>query len=322
MTKFLDYDGLKLYNNKVKALISAAKSIADKATTSAGNANTAAATAQATANSALNAAKAAQETADNCVDATWGAEMPGTAVFDWYDDETGGHVRIEKGRVYADYFMQWGYEGDHGFVMGTDGVPKEMTVNGGAIVTLNYNNKIPNHYLDIDTTLFQVVTALPTSGIKNRIYILKDTNTNSAKYPEYIYTGDINAAYDATKWEKLGDFNASVDLAPYQKTADAVKTISANINTDNGYYIYLRNAANTILSTATIPAATTSGCGLMTKAMVTKLNGIATGANAYSLPTASSSTLGGIKVGTTLSISSGVLNILTISETEINQLFA
>lgn len=322
MTKFLDYDGLKLYNNKVKALISAAKSIADKATTSAGNANTAAATAQATANSALNAAKAAQETADNCVDATWGAEMPGTAVFDWYDVDTEKHVRIEKGRVYADYFMQYGWEDNHCLVMGTDGVPKEMSVNGGPIVTLNYDHKIPKDYIDIDTTLFQVVTALPTSGIKNRIYILKDTNTNSAKYPEYIYTGDINAAYDATKWEKLGDFNASVDLAPYQKTADAVKTISISGENNGSRTLYLRNAANTILSSAAIPGATTSECGLMTKAMVTKLNGIAAGANAYSLPTASGSTLGGIKVGTTLSISSGVLNILTISETEINQLFA
>ena len=39
-----------------------------------------------------------------------------------------------------------------------------------------------------------------------------------------------------------------------------------------------------------------------------KLDGVATGANAYSLPTASASTLGGIKVGTNLSISSGVLS--------------
>ena len=40
----------------------------------------------------------------------------------------------------------------------------------------------------------------------------------------------------------------------------------------------------------------------------TKLSGIATSANNYSLPTASASTLGGIKVGTNLSIASGVLS--------------
>lgn len=58
----------------------------------------------------------------------------------------------------------------------------------------------------------------------------------------------------------------------------------------------------------TYNAATTSANGLMTSAMVTKLNGIAEGANKYSLPTASSSTLGGVKVGTNLTISSGVLS--------------
>lgn len=58
----------------------------------------------------------------------------------------------------------------------------------------------------------------------------------------------------------------------------------------------------------TYSAATTSTAGLMSAADKTKLNGIATSANNYSLPTASASTLGGIKVGTNLSISSGVLS--------------
>lgn len=58
----------------------------------------------------------------------------------------------------------------------------------------------------------------------------------------------------------------------------------------------------------TYNAATTSANGLMTSAMVTKLNGITEGANKYSLPTASASTLGGVKVGTNLTISSGVLS--------------
>lgn len=56
-------------------------------------------------------------------------------------------------------------------------------------------------------------------------------------------------------------------------------------------------------------AATTSADGLMTSAMVTKLNGIAANANNYSLPTASASTKGGVKVGTGLSIdTNGVLS--------------
>ena len=54
--------------------------------------------------------------------------------------------------------------------------------------------------------------------------------------------------------------------------------------------------------------ATTSADGLMSSADKTKLDGVATSANNYTLPTASSSTLGGIKIGTGLSIDgSGVV---------------
>lgn len=55
----------------------------------------------------------------------------------------------------------------------------------------------------------------------------------------------------------------------------------------------------------TYNAATTSTNGLMTASMVTKLNGIASGANAYTLPTASSSTLGGVKTTSAVTSSSG-----------------
>ena len=56
-------------------------------------------------------------------------------------------------------------------------------------------------------------------------------------------------------------------------------------------------------------AATTSANGLMTSAMVTKLNGIATGANAYTLPNATSSVLGGVKIGSNITVSSGTISL-------------
>lgn len=56
----------------------------------------------------------------------------------------------------------------------------------------------------------------------------------------------------------------------------------------------------------TYPDATTSAHGLMTAAMVTKLNGIATNANNYSLPTASSSTIGGVKTSSTVTSTNGL----------------
>ena len=56
-------------------------------------------------------------------------------------------------------------------------------------------------------------------------------------------------------------------------------------------------------------AVTTSVNGFMIAADKTKLDGIATSANNYSLPTASTSTLGGVKVdGTTVIISGGVIS--------------
>tara|TARA_R100000773_G_scaffold44557_1_gene46192 strand:+ start:1451 stop:3400 length:1950 start_codon:yes stop_codon:yes gene_type:complete len=81
--------------------------------------------------------------------------------------------------------------------------------------------------------------------------------------------------------------------------------------------------AGTYGSASLIPAITVNAQGLVTSvstnsftttdnnftnALLSKLNGIAANANNYSLPTASSDTLGGIKVGTNLSISNGVLS--------------
>lgn len=74
---------------------------------------------------------------------------------------------------------------------------------------------------NIDTTLFQIVSALPTSGInKNRIYIVASTNKDTQGkniYAEYIYTGNTSAAYDESKWEKLGEYTPTVDLSPYSQ---------------------------------------------------------------------------------------------------------
>lgn len=56
----------------------------------------------------------------------------------------------------------------------------------------------------------------------------------------------------------------------------------------------------------TYSAATTSAAGLMSAADKTKLDGIALGANKYTLPTASSSTLGGVKTTSNVTSTSGL----------------
>lgn len=107
-------------------------------------------------------------------------------------------------------------------VLMADGSVRTLNADNG-IAGLDSNGNIPLDQLgNLDTTVAEVVTALPTSNIKRHIYLVKDSDTANNKYAEYVYTGDISAAYDSTKWEKLGDFRATVDLADYAKKSETV----------------------------------------------------------------------------------------------------
>lgn len=123
--------------------------------------------------------------------------------------------------------------------------------------------------IQIDLTLYKVVEVLPTSNIDTtKIYLVKDSAIESNSYSEYMYVGG--------KWEKLGDFRSTVDLQPYAKTE------------------YVNNQLATKVDKI-------SGKGLSTNDYTTaeknKLAGIAEHANNYTLPAASESVLGGVKVG-------------------------
>ena len=82
--------------------------------------------------------------------------------------------------------------------------------------------------------------------------------------------------YVGGTWEKLGDFRSSVDLQPYAKTE------------------YVNNQLATKVDKV-------AGKGLSTNDYTTteknKLAGIAANANNYTLPTATASVLGGVKIG-------------------------
>ena len=80
---------------------------------------------------------------------------------------------------------------------------------------------------NMDTTLFKIVPALPTSGIdKNKIYItspyIEGNVDDQNVYAEYLYTGDTGAAYDASKWEKLGEYKPEVDTSLYDNVVERV----------------------------------------------------------------------------------------------------
>lgn len=178
-----------------------------------------------------------------------------------------------------------------------DGSTKTINATNG-ICGLDSNGNVPLSQLgNLDTTVAEVVTALPTTNIKKHIYLIKDTSgVTQNQYEEYIYTGDTSTTYDASKWEKLGDFRATVDLADYAKKSEAANRVNADYSL-NSIFIKFIAVDGHDLSSLELFGASSNRAGLMIAPDKNKLDGIADNANNYSLPTASSTIKGGITLG-------------------------
>lgn len=172
-------------------------------------------------------------------------------------------------------------------IVKTGGTATQVLMADGSVKTLNANNGIagldshgyvPLSQLgNLDTTVAEVVTALPTTNIKKHIYLIKDASgVSQNQYEEYIYTGDTSATYDASKWEKLGDFRATVDLTGYAKTTEVNAALSNKVDKVSGKGLSTND---------------------FTTAYKSKLDSIAPNANNYSLPLAANGARGGIQVG-------------------------
>lgn len=142
-------------------------------------------------------------------------------------------------------------------VLMADGSVRTLNTSNG-ICGLDANGRIPLAQLgNLDTSLFKLVTSLPSSGESNKIYIVKDGSDANDVYQEYYYT---NGA-----WEKIGTHTVKVDLTPYAKTADVNAALSKKVDKVSGKGLSTED---------------------FTAALKTKLNGIATGATADSaIPT-------------------------------------
>lgn len=145
----------------------------------------------------------------------------------------------------------------------------KTSIDSQQFKTINGTSVKGSGDIQIDLTLYKVVSVLPTSSIDTtKIYLVKDSAVDNNSYSEYMYVDG--------SWEKLGDFRSSVDLEPYAKTE----------------YV------NTKLATKVDKEA---GKGLSTNDFTTveknKLASISEGANNYSLPLATSNVRGGVKVG-------------------------
>lgn len=172
-------------------------------------------------------------------------------------------------------------------IMKTGGTATQVLMADGSVKTLNASNGIagldargyvPLAQLgNLDTTVAEVVTTLPTTNIKKHIYLVKNASgVTQNQYEEYIYTGNTNATYDALKWEKLGDFRATVDLTGYAKTTEVNAALSNKVDKVSGKGLSTND---------------------FTEAYKSKLNSIAPNANNYSLPLAANNARGGIQVG-------------------------
>ena len=177
-------------------------------------------------------------------------------------------------------------------VLIADGSVKGIGSANG-IAGLDANGYVPLAQLgNLDTTVAEVVTALPTTNIKKHIYLIKDASgVTQNQYEEYIYTGDTSATYDASKWEKLGDFRATVDLANYAKKSETVDLSTIRVEekvlavTPQGQrlqqVIYFLNFNGTIKEVV-IKDATSNMSGFMSIRDKNRLDGIASGATADS----------------------------------------
>lgn len=211
------------------------------------------------------------------------------------ENETISIFNVDENRMEAIAIVKSG--GTATQVLMADGSVKTLNASNG-IAGLDSKGNVPLSQLgNLDTTVAEVVTALPTANIKKHIYLIKDTNgVTQDKYEEYIYTGDTSATYDASKWEKLGDFRATVDLANYAKRNEAVNKATA-LQQPTSILITFKSVSDEVLGHVTIFNVTSENAGLMTPSDKKKLDGIANNANNYSLPTASSTIKGGITLG-------------------------
>lgn len=146
------------------------------------------------------------------------------------------------------------------------------------VAGLDSNGNVPLSQLgNLDTTVAEVVTTLPTTNIKKHIYLIEDEDGDTQnQYKEYIYTGDTSATYDASKWEKLGDFRATVDLADYAKKSEAIGNFSPELSEEHVALRLYSVDEDNHKADVIIDKATNEFAGVMTSSDKIKLDGIDT----------------------------------------------
>lgn len=152
-----------------------------------------------------------------------------------------------------------------------------------------------------------VVTELPTSDISTTtIYLLKTGSETNNLYTEYIYVN--------SKWETLG--TQKMDMSDYLTRTDASTTYLTRTDASTTYLGKTAAAAsanklNTNAGSATHPVYFSNGIPVATT--YTLEASVPSGAKftdtVYTLPPATASVLGGVKVGSNISVTSGTISL-------------
>lgn len=159
-------------------------------------------------------------------------------------------------------------------------IPSSEKGQPNGVATLDGGGKIPSaqlpSYVD-DVVEYTNLASFPATGNAGILYIDLATN-KQYRWGGSTYQQITSGAVDSVNGQ-TGIVTISTNIAEGTRTSTSVPITSS---TGTG---------------ATLSVASTSLAGVMSATDKTKLDGIATNANNYSLPTGTSSTLGGIKLG-------------------------
>ena len=116
---------------------------------------------------------------------------------------------------------------------------------------------------------------------------------------------------DTLDGKHADEFAAASDIK--ELSANLANKVSSISVSGNQIRYHIENQGD--ISTATLMNATTSDSGFMSPDDKIKLNGIEEGANAYTLTAATSSALGGVKIGSNITNSNGTISLTSTNVT-------
>lgn len=191
-----------------------------------------------------------------------------------------------------------------------------ITLGTSTITPLTSHQSLDNYYTrdEVDGKVsaipkfsISVVAELPATDISTTtIYLLKTGSETNNLYTEYIYVN--------SKWETLG--TQKMDMSDYLTRTDASTTYLTRTDASTTYLGKTAAAAsanklNTNAGSATNPVYFSNGIPVATT--FTLEASVPSGAKftdtVYTLPPATASVLGGVKVGSNISVTSGTISL-------------